>query len=72
MAISVSIDADRIYTSALRALADQKHVTVAKLVKEAVDEVHGDQLQPYIDFFVAQSGDQILHNGDNTSEPASA
>ncbi len=72
MAVSVSIEADRIYTSALKALADRKRVTVAQLVREAVDEKLGEQLKPYIDFFVAQSGDNSLQSGPGNPEPASA
>jgi hypothetical protein len=63
MAVSVSIDADRDYTNALKALAHKNKTTVAQLIRQAVDSKYGDQLKPYLDFFIAQRGDKSLHNG---------
>jgi hypothetical protein len=68
MAVSVSIDADRDYTNALKALAHVNKTTVARIVRQAVDSEYGDQLKPYLDFFVAQSGDKSLHIGSTETE----
>lgn len=68
--ISVSIEGDRTYVKALKALAYTRGVTIAKLVRSAIDKEYGHDLEPHLDFFVAQDGRKNVHLDTNTSKPA--
>lgn len=49
--VSVSVQGDRNYTRALKLLAYRLDKTVGELVREALDQVHGQSLQPILNFF---------------------
>jgi hypothetical protein len=57
-AIAVSISADRAYIKALKAVAAQKGITVAELVRIATDATFGDQLEPHLRFFAVNREDK--------------
>jgi len=54
-ATAVSIRADKAYINALRGLASDKDISVADMVRAALDNELGLELEPYLSFF-AKSG----------------
>ena len=50
---AVSIKADREYIKALRAVAAVQGITVGELVRASLDAQLGDELKPYLDFFLS-------------------
>jgi hypothetical protein len=57
--VSVSVQGDRNYTRALRVLADRLDKTVGELVREALDQVHGQRLQPILIFFACDEQQNV-------------
>lgn len=53
---NVPIQADRPYVKAIKALAYQRGITMAELVRQALDRTYGDQLKSHLAFFYAQTG----------------
>lgn len=49
--VTVPIRGDNTYKKALKALAYQKGLTMAELVRQAVDQNHSAELRPHLDFF---------------------
>jgi len=48
---AISVIADREYVNAINCLARNKGTTVAALVRKALDNAHGDEIQSIISFF---------------------
>ncbi len=61
--LAVAFRGDRTYIKALKALAYQKGMTMGDLVRQAVDELCGDELKPHLAFFYAQDGHKNVQSG---------
>ncbi|MCC6976451.1 MAG: hypothetical protein IT322_20780 [Anaerolineae bacterium] len=53
---AVSFRGDAVYKKALKAVAAQKGITVADLVRQAVDKCFEDEIRPHLEFFAANTG----------------
>lgn len=51
---TLPVTADQAYKDAFAALAREKRRTMAELVREALDEKYGAELQPHLDFVVSR------------------
>lgn len=54
MNTAVSLEGDKAYTRALKALAYKKGLTVGQLVRRGLDAQYGSELKPHLDFFVEE------------------
>lgn len=50
-ATTIPCEADTNYKNAIKALASARRVTMAQLVRDALDKVHGDELERFTIFF---------------------
>jgi hypothetical protein len=48
---AVSLKAQKPYVQALRALADQRDISIGLMVRQALDAQLGSELQPLVSFF---------------------
>jgi hypothetical protein len=67
---AISVIADREYVNAINCLARNKGTTVAALVRQALDKVHGDEIQSVISFF-AETAASKQHQDASGQQPQS-
>jgi hypothetical protein len=70
--ISVPCTGDRNFVKALKALAYRNGQTMADLVRDTLTDKHGNELQPLIEFFVAQNGDKNNQSETKVATPEPA
>ena len=68
---NISVEGGRPLAKALGTLAAKKNTTIAKLVREALDEKHGHELEPLISFFADDdtSVNQLSLKRTNSTPP---
>lgn len=69
---AVSLRANRPYVQSLRALAEKKGVTVADLVRDALDAQLGEELKSFVIFFANSGNDDSQSTIANSIGPGAA
>ncbi len=59
--VSISLQGNRNYKDAINILARRKGVSMGDIVREALDQVHGDELKEIEALFFAQSETRMSH-----------
>lgn len=59
---TLPVEGNRAFVAAVRRLAEERGVLMATLVREAVDKVHGPELEPLVTFF--ESRDARNHHSE--------
>lgn len=54
--VSIPVIGDKKYRNAFSAFARDNNTSMAKLVRKALDQVYGEQLQSYISFVASNGG----------------
>lgn len=67
-ATAISVRATRSFIRAVNTLAEDKGTTTADMVKAAILEKFGKELEPYIEAFSALSGEYVNHSVSSITE----
>lgn len=64
---AISVRGNRTYVHAVKAFADTQGKSVADVVRTALDEKYGDELEPFISFFASAGSKNVQENAHTSN-----